>query len=118
MKASLYASTTEIIFNPNDICYIIEDGYECKTMFNNKKYISLSYCDTKSLLNKFYRDYSYEFGCAIYLNKKQVDFCKKDCWNSEIILKNGLALKNLSGLDLENFKISKSSTTKQSFELE
>lgn len=110
MKASLYADTKEIVFNPSDVCYIIENAYECKTMFKNKKCISLSYCDTKKLLNKFYRVYSYKFGCTIYLNKSEIAMCKLDCWDSEITFKNGLTLTNLSGLDLAKLKINNSSS--------
>ncbi len=99
MQVTQYGTYKKTNIDPQMINYIIEDGFECKTIFQGGKSISLSYADLKKLLKKLPRVFSYDLYLPVYVNTKNISFCGDEFIGS-ITFTDGNVLKNLSGIDL------------------
>ena len=106
MQATEYGSNKIISFNENNIIYVIQDGYECKTHFKNGKELSLSLNEMDALLYKMPRVFSYKYGCATYLNPKEISTYSS--WGYVTVeFNNGEVLHELSRADFKKNVISK-----------
>ena len=102
MKSSLYGTYRQVEFNARDIIYVLESGYKCDTHFLNGTNLPLSWADMKVLLNKMPRLYSYNLGCGVYLNPREISLYSNGLF-SDITFRNGETLKQLSGSDFDHY---------------
>ena len=104
MRVSKYGSYESLNINPRAICYIMEEGFKCTTVFGNNASLELSYSGMKPLLKEFPRAYSYDFGCGVYMNPNQIIAVESGGFY-KITFANGITLKELSGADCDRIKV-------------
>ena len=117
MKSTLYGTYRTFEFNPDNIIYILEEGYKCDTHFNNGRTLLLSWRDTKQILKKFPRVYSYDIGCGVYINPRELAFYEEGTFVN-ITFNDGSQLKELSNADFNhNVKPILNNLSKEDFTL-
>jgi hypothetical protein len=102
MKSSEYGSFVKTHnFNLNNVVCVIEDGFECKTYLNNGIELRLSWSDMRHVLDRFPEVFSYEIFQRIRINPEAVSGYLEEGMHVDVILSNGIVLKDISMSDFE-----------------
>ena len=99
MKASFFGSSNTLDFDANEVVYIIEKGFECRTHFKDGKVFSLSWGSLQTKLQKFCRVYSYDYFCPVYINPSEISIYSNFGGGVNVTFLNGEELRELSRSD-------------------
>ena len=111
MKAVLSDSYKKIVFNLEEVNYIVEDD-NCLIYFDGGRVESVMYYSINdTLLKKLNRVYNCELKKSVHINAENIKECEFEKLG-KVIFKDGSKIENLSGFDLKNLNFQFSSEMK------
>lgn len=101
MKCILSDSYKKIIFNLEDVNYVIEED-RCLIYFDGGRVESVMYYSINdTLLKNLSRVYNCELKKSVHINTDNVQDCEFGTLG-KVVFKDGSEIQNLSGFDLRN----------------